>query len=290
VTIAAAAALLVGFLLRMPAMPLVLLLFFFAAALIWRSLRAGTADSDGIFAGFLVLLGLGMIAGCEVVYFKDTYGQDLQRMNTIFKFYHQAWPLLAIGSAVFVGRAWEAAPARRRPLWRLALSVLAVLAVLWPVNVTISRFRQMSGPLSLDASGPLAKRSPGDAAAVAWLIKNAPVGSVLLEASGDPYSEFARISSNSGVPTVMGWANHEGLWRNNDPEVEGRKLRVRNFYSARDPHTAWDTIGKYRVTHVVVGNMERGAYPNADAVGTFPFLQPVLTTPDTTLYAVTRPE
>ena len=289
-TVGAGAALLVGFLLHIPAMPIVLFLFLLALASAWRSLRAETPDPDGVYAGFLVLLGLGMIAGCEVVYFKDTYGQDLQRMNTIFKFYHQAWPLLAIGACVVAGRAWDAAPARRRPVWGVALSILATLAILWPINVTVSRFRQMNGPFSLDATGPLAKRSAGDAAAIAWLLKNAPVGSVVLEASGDPYTEFARISSHTGIPTVMGWANHEGLWRNSDDEVQERKLRVQHFYTARDPRSAWDTIGKYKITHVVVGNMERGVYPNADAVGTFPFLQPVMTTPETTIYAVRRPE
>jgi YYY domain-containing protein len=290
VTLAAGAALAAGFLLKMPAMPLVLLLAFFALRAVGRSFRADPPDPEGVFAGFLVLLALGMIGGCELVYHRDTYGQDLQRMNTIFKYYHQAWPLLGIGSAVFVGRAWNAASASRRRIWNVGLSALAVLAILWPLNVTISRIRQKSGPLSLDAAGPLAKRSAGDAAVVAWLLKNAPIGAVVLEASGDPYTEFARISSHTGVPTVMGWANHELLWRNSDAEVQERLLRVRNFYSGRDPRSAWDTIQKYGVTYVVVGEMERNAYPNAELVGTYPFLKPAFSTPDTTIYAVRRPE
>jgi YYY domain-containing protein len=285
----AGASLVAGFLMKMPAIPLLLFLLVLAGLSTWRSLRSEPSDPDGVFAGFLVLLGLGMIAGCELVYHQDTYGQDLQRMNTIFKYYHQAWPLLAIGGSVFAGRAWNAAPARRRPLWRLGLSVLAVLALLWPLNVAISRYRQKDGPISLDLGGPLAKRSPGDAAAVAWLLKNAPIGSKILEASGDPYTEYARISSHTGVPTVLGWANHELLWRSDDAQVQERLSRVRHFYTAADPRIAWDTINKYGVTYVVVGDMERRTYPKADAVGTFPFLKPVLTG-DTTIYAVQRPD
>ena len=41
-----------------------------------------------------------MIAGCEFIYFKDSYGQRLQRMNTIFKFYEQVWVLFGVASAV----------------------------------------------------------------------------------------------------------------------------------------------------------------------------------------------
>jgi uncharacterized membrane protein len=87
---------------------------------------------------------------------------------------------------------------------------------------------------------------------------------------------------------VLGWANHELLWRSDDAQVQERLSRVRHFYTAGDPRVAWDTINRYGVTHVVVGDMERRTYPNADAVGTFPFLQPVLTG-DTTIYAVQRP-
>jgi YYY domain-containing protein len=291
VTAVAGAALLAGLWLRMPAMPLLLPLLFLAALAVWRSFRSEPPDPDGVFAGFLLLLGLGMIAGCEVIYHRDTYGQDLQRMNTIFKYYHQAWPLLSIGGAVFAARAWHAARSRRAQVaWRVGFSVLGVLALLWPLNVTVSRFRQKDGPLSLDAAGPLARRSPGDAAAVQWLMKNAPVGSTILEASGDPYTEFARLSSHTGVPTVLGWANHELLWRSGqDADTQERLARIRRFYSSGDPRSAWETIGKYRVTHVVVGDMERRTYPRADDVGSFPFLAPVLEG-ETTIYEVRVPE
>ncbi len=285
--LAVAAVLLVGLSTRMPAMPVVLLLGIFAARAGWRSLRAPEGDASGVFAAFLLLLGLGMIGGCEIVYFKDSYGHDLQRMNTIFKFYHQAWPLLAIGTAVFAGRASNAG-LRRRRAFRALVATAALLALLWPANVIVSRFRQKDGPFSLDARGPLARRGSGDAAAIDWLLKNAPRTSVVLEASGDPYSEFARISSHTGIPTVMGWANHEGLWRSNDPEVSERLAGVRLFYTTRNAVAAWDILQKYRVTHVVLGDRERQTYPNAAAVAQLPFLRPVHTG-ETAVFEVAPP-
>ena len=288
-TLGAGVALLAGFLLRMPALPIVLALVFLAARAGWRSLTAPDAgDPDGLYAAFLVLLGLGMVAGCEFVYLKDSYGPDLQRMNTIFKFYHQAWPLLAIGAAVFAGRAWSA-PGRRRAAARVVLAAAGFLALLWPVNAAVSRIRQKDGPFTLDARVPLQRRSPADAEAIAWLTRNAPRGSVVLEASGDPYTEFARISSHTGIPTVLGWANHEGLWRGNEAEIGERLARVRAFYTSTDLRAALETIQKYGVTYVVVGDMERRAYPGADMVARFPFLVPVHTG-ETAIYAFGRPD
>jgi uncharacterized membrane protein len=111
----------------------------------------------------------------------------------------------------------------------------------------------------------------------------------VLEASGDPYTEFARISSHTGIPTVLGWANHEGLWRGNEAEIGERLARIRAFYTAGDLRAALETIQKYGITHVVVGDMERRAYPGADNVARFPFLVPVHTG-DTAIYAFGRPE
>jgi uncharacterized membrane protein len=195
-------------------------------------------------------------------------------MNTIFKFYHQAWPLLACAVAVLADRAWVAWGSRSRP-FRAAVAVAVFLSLLYPLNAATSRMRQRQGPLSLDARGPLARRSPGDAAAIAWLEQNAPRGSVVMEATGDPYRDFARVASHTGIPTVLGWANHEGLWRSNDPEVTERENLVRRFYESSDAGTALAILRRFGVTHVVVGDLERQRYPSASDVSFLPFLQPV---------------
>ena len=128
-------------------------------------------------------------------------------------------------------------------------------------------------------------RNSGDATAIQWILQHAPAGSVVLEATGDPYSEFARISSHTGVSTVLGWANHEGLWRNNDPEVMQRGAAVKTFYTTPDPRTAATVLQKYGVTYVVLGDMERRTYPPAGNIASFPFLEP-LVNGNTTIYRV----
>ena len=127
--------------------------------------------------------------------------------------------------------------------------------------------------MTLDARIALTHRNPQDAAAISWLERNVHGGTVLLEASGDPYSEYARMSTHTGIPAVMGWANHEGLWREGDPEVGNRAARVKVFYTTRDPRLAYKIIQDYHVTHVVLGELESRTYPNADGVATFPFLE-----------------
>jgi uncharacterized membrane protein len=134
----------------------------------------------------------------------------------------------------------------------------------------------------------LERRNSGDAAAIQWIGQHLPAGSVVLEATGDPYSEFARVSSQTGVPTVLGWANHEGLWRSNDPEVGQRGAAVKTFYTTTDPRTAAAVLQKYGVTHVVLGDMERRLYPTAGNIATFPFLEPAAAG-NTTIYRVTLP-
>ncbi|MEO8348338.1 MAG: hypothetical protein ABI610_05455, partial [Acidobacteriota bacterium] len=147
--------------------------------------------------------------------------------------------------------------------------------LLYPGAAALSRLSQKAGAFSLDARKPLGRRNGGDLAAIEWFEKNATRDSVVLEATGDPYSEFARISSHTGIPTVLGWANHEGLWRAHDPEVMERFGQVRLFYTSGDPAVAQGILRRYGVTHVVLGDLERSTYAGAPRVADFPFLRRV---------------
>ena len=270
--VAAAVSVAAAFTKKAPALAPLLFLGFLSALAGWRALRRDR-DREGLFAAFLCLLGVAIIAGCELVYVKDSYGDQLHRMNTVFKFYHQAWPLLGIGAVVFADRAWLAAR-RSRPALAALLVAATFAALLYPTTAIVSRLRQNDGPLSLDARKALGRRNPADLAAIEWLEKNAPPGSVVLEATGNPYTEYARIASHTGIPTVMGWGNHEGLWRSNPPDVPARIEDVRSFYSSGNPAVARGILDKHHVTLVVLGDLERSTYANASRISEFPFLQP----------------
>ena len=73
----------------------------------------------------------------------------------------------------------------------------------------------------------LQREHPGDFAAMRWLIENEKGMPTILEASGNPYSYYARFSSNTGIPTVLGWGNHEGLWRDHEARVSNRSSDVK---------------------------------------------------------------
>jgi YYY domain-containing protein len=267
------ACLFVAFVTKAPALIVILPLMLLGLGVAAAALKTPGGNPDDLFAAFLLVFGLAMILGCEFIYFKDSYGEGLQRMNTIFKFYHQAWPLLAVSVAVFGERVWrEKALTGRVP--RPVFAAAMVLGLFYPVEAAASRLRQHEGGASLDLRIALARRNSGDAAAIEWLQRNARAGSVVLEATGDPYSEFARISTHTGIPTVLGWANHESLWRSNDPQIGQRAAAVRTFYMA--PATSADVLRRYHVTYVVVGDMERRTYPSLPDFNSVPSLRLVL--------------
>jgi YYY domain-containing protein len=210
----------------------------------------------------LTLAACIALLACELVYIKDPYGEKLYRMNTVFKLYFQSWILLSIAAPwccaqLIGGRDMQAGA---RSLGLAAVAALFVASCAYPIGITATRLEHRFAPQSLDGTEYLSREHPDDFAAIKWMRENVTGLPVVLEATGNPYSYFARFSTNTGLPTVMGWANHEGLWRDHEQEVGKRANEVARIYNAPTLEEVQALLDRYHVKYVVVGELERKEY------------------------------
>ncbi|MGD9762690.1 MAG: DUF2298 domain-containing protein [Candidatus Binatia bacterium] len=204
----------------------------------------------------LIAAGGAALLACELVFLKDSYGEKLYRMNTVFKLYFQAWTILAIAMPWsldrLLARHWRWAPAPRAIA--AATAVLVAMAACYPLGITLDRIN--SPWKTLDGNAYLQREHPGDYAAIEWMREAVPDGSVILETTGNPYSYYARFAANTGLPTVLGWANHEGLWRGHDRDVMARRDDVLRIYNAPTLEEVRPLLDRYGVRYIVVGDLE----------------------------------
>lgn len=203
----------------------------------------------------LSLTPIALIGLVEVVYVRDPYGGELYRMNTVFKALSFAFTLLVVVGPVLLG--WLAS---RRPLAARAAAVLLVLVGL-PQLLSLAWAAAGSRP---DGWGGLGWMAPGEEEAVRWL-RRSPPGTVVIEAVGEAYSDAGRMASASGVPSVLGWENHERVWRGKavEEELRYRRGKVAAVYESGEPAQVRAAARALGATHIVIGSVERRCYPEA---------------------------
>ena len=172
--------------------------------------RPSALSPAHVYTLLLLLLGTLLVLGPEFFFLRDQFGW---RINTIFKFYYQAWLLWAVaaayGSAVLLlslSRRWGI-------LFRVGLALVLLVGFTYTSLALWSKtggFKPAQG-FTLDGTAYLESQAPDDAAAARWLW-TAPPG-VVAEAVGGSYSEYARVATLSGLPNVLGWPGHESQWR-----------------------------------------------------------------------------
>jgi len=101
---------------------------------------------------------------------------------------------------------------------------------------------------------------------------------------GGSYSDGGRISSHTGLPTIIGWPGHEGVWRGSDHPFAGREDDVRRIYTTADVQEAKQLLDKYGVAYVYVGYLERQTYGEAGLSKFSLFMTPVFEQPGVTIY------
>jgi YYY domain-containing protein len=238
------------------------------------------ADTPFPFLLLMIILGGLLVLAPEFVYLRDHFGT---RMNTIFKFYYQAWILwslaAAFGFVTVLGewRGWRAWVART------TLLAMLVMSLAYPVFGLPNRanYFQSQRP-TLDAGAYLANYASGDVAVIEFL-RAQPFG-VVAEAVGGSYSEYGRIATHTGLQSVMNWGGHQSQWRGSDQAYAGREADMRVLYETRSWDQAREILLRYNVRYVVVGDLERRAYRVEEQK--FAYLTELLRVGNTVLYFV----
>src|SRR5262249_21884945 len=177
----------------------------------------------------MAAFAFAITAGCDLVFVWD-------RMNTVFKFYLEAWFLLAIASAVAAHALWTGAvtlPGRR--VWQGGLAALIMVALFTGVTGAwgvIHTNRVQTPKPTLDGMAYLRDKAPDELAAYEWLNERIQGIPVLLEAHGDSYQEFTRVSMNTGLPTVLGWGYHVFQRAHGWPDINRRKADIQTAYTS----------------------------------------------------------
>jgi YYY domain-containing protein len=243
----------------------------------FSALQRARLGKEPVTAFPLLLLAAAfyLLAGAELFFLADFFGN---RMNTVFKVYFQSWFLLSVAGAYGLYYWWSHRQSSRLSLrlgqyaWAGLVAALLVVSLYYPVGAVLERTGLLNGNHilennTLDGLAYLRRSNPAEYAAIIWLRDQAPGGRIV-EAVGDDYSEYGRISASTGWPTVLGWKGHEHQWRGSARAFEGREEEVAQIYRTADVDEARRLLEQYDIRYVYVGHRERSRY-GADNLSKF---------------------
>ena len=248
------------------------------------TLRAIDRQDEGApataFASLAVGAGLAVVVGLDFVRVEG----DIERMNSVFKFYTQVWTLLALGAAYMVWKLYRSAAFSNwkrggfRLAWSMALVALLLCAAVYPALGTRDRLRDrfeanvtpltldglayMEGSVYRDSGGPI--DLDADFEGIEWMREKVQGSPVIVEANTPTYRWGGRVSIHTGLPSVVGWQWHQEQQRWGHREDVSKRIEdVRRIYSTSNVAEAVELLDMYDARYVYVGQVERLYYPEA---------------------------
>jgi YYY domain-containing protein len=238
-------------------------------------LRPGLPDVKR-FALFIAGTALLITLVVEIVVVRG----DIGRMNTVFKFYLQAWALLSVSSAAAL--IWLL-PAMRQwlPGWRRLMeggtAVLLAGAALYTITAGTDKISDRMAarvPLTLDSITYMQYAQYADFGetmdlvhdyrAIRWMQDHVQGSPVIVEANCPEYRWCTRFTIYTGLPGVVGWNWHQRQQRTLTTQlVEDRVGEIADFYKTSDARTASDFLRRYNVSYIILGQLERAEYAGA---------------------------
>ena len=248
-------------------------------------------NKPAVFTVLLILAGLLLVLTPEFVYLYDFFGW---RINTIFKFYFQVWMIWSIAAAFATTVLLLKLKGVSSIVFRLLLALLIFASLIYPTLGLWTKTNGFDpGEWTLDAAAYFARLYPDETAAIQWL-SNAPFGVVAeaVPAGGGSYTEYARVSTLSGQPAVLGWIGHENQWRGGNELMGSRQDDLALLYCSDNWEDIRPIIDQYQIRYVFVGQLEIQTYqagtancPNGLVTTKFDlYLTPVFQAGQTTIY------
>ena len=216
-----------------------------------------------LFAVLMGLCAIGLVLIPELVYVRDIYENGNARANTMFKLTYQAYIMFGMTMIYAIFRLLVIGKNK-------ILKVLAFIGLflfVWTCgyfgNSVHSWFGTVWKPSQykgLNATAFLETDFPEDVNGIRWLKENISDAPVVLEANGDSYSEYERVSAMTGLPTIMGWYVHEWLWRGDLADLNAKIEEIKEIYTSTDETRVKELLEEYNVSYIFVGSCERNKY------------------------------
>ncbi len=232
------------------------------------SAQTGIHRDDPLrFVFLLTALSIYVLYVAEFIFAVDVFGN---RMNTVFKVYYEVWIALSVASAVVLFRAmayrikWQE---WRMLTMRIAWAMVLLMALVGPFYYTAAAFVSKTstsvgfGEGSFNGLAWLEDSAPSDIEAARWLSRNVDKEDTILEGVGGSFTNYGRLSSITGIPSLLGWSGHEVQWRADDAAVYERELAARSLYTTSDEAEAWAILDKWGINYIVVSCREHDLYP-----------------------------
>jgi uncharacterized membrane protein len=262
-------------------------LFFIISFLIFLKLKKKYAyTKEDAFILILISISILLISVPEFIYIKDIYPMHY-RANTMFKLVYEAFIMLSLASAYIFIKISTIIKQKKILIPFLAITMLLFsLVLIYPVFAINSYYRDLKNYNSLNGEIYLLSLYPNDYNLINWINQNIKGQPIILEANGDSYTDYARISANTGLPTVIGWPVHEWLWRGTYDIVAPRIADVKTLYTTQNINNVKNLIRKYKISYVVISELERQKYPNLNELSFVKLGKLIYRSKDTKLYKI----